>query len=127
MRIDNIDNMTLSVECLLERVGAAGGLCRGGVEKVVLQVSPDKEGQTFHNAGTETNFPGLVGDGGGQLVVGHPPHHHSRQLVSGSHLGQPDQLRDGQGLEGGEPLLVLRQGGLGPPQLAVDISQADDQ
>ena len=89
----------VAAECLLEggdRPSSGGGR---GVEQVVLQVAPDKEGQALHCASTQGHLPGLAGDGGGQLLIGHLTNHHSRQLIRGGDLSQPDELGDGEGLD----------------------------
>ena len=43
-------------------------------------------------------------------------------LGSGGDLSKLGQLGDGKGMEGGEPGLEVRQGGLGPGQLLIHCS-----
>ena len=73
----------------------------------MLQVAPHQEGQALHTPCTERQLPGLPGDGPGQLLISQLPHCHSGQPVSDRDLGQHDQLCDGEGLQGGEPGLVV--------------------
>ena len=93
-----LDRGVVAAECLLERGDRAGSGGSGGVEQVVLQVAPDKEGQALHCPSTEGHLPGLARDGGGQLLIGHLSNHHGWELVSGGDLSQPDELGYGEGL-----------------------------
>ena len=100
---------------------------RPAVQEVMLEMPPHEEAEALHTGPAQLHLPLLAGDGGGHLVLRHPPHQHSGQLLGGVDLSQPHQLGDRQRLEAVKPLLVVSEASLRPRELVVDICQGDEE